>query len=91
MWEAGGFFKPHNDPNKPDFDPNVKPFVISIPPPNVTGELHHRSRHVRQRGRLDDPLSPHEGLIPLYGFPAPIMRALPRNLMVERDLLKPKK
>ncbi len=40
MWEAGGYFKPHNDPNKPDFDPNVKPFVISIPPPNVTGELH---------------------------------------------------
>ena len=40
MWEAGGYFSPHNDPNKPDFDPNVKPFVISIPPPNVTGELH---------------------------------------------------
>ncbi|GAB4504446.1 MAG: hypothetical protein Fur0043_14400 [Anaerolineales bacterium] len=40
MWEKGGYFKPHNDPNKPDFDPNVKPFVISIPPPNVTGELH---------------------------------------------------
>jgi valyl-tRNA synthetase len=40
MWEAGGYFKPWNDPNKPDFDPNVEPFVISIPPPNVTGELH---------------------------------------------------
>ena len=40
MWEEGGYFKPHNDPNEPDFDPNVKPFVISIPPPNVTGELH---------------------------------------------------
>ncbi|MBC7877451.1 MAG: valine--tRNA ligase [Anaerolineales bacterium] len=40
MWEAGGFFKPHNDPNKPNFDPTVKPFVIAIPPPNVTGELH---------------------------------------------------
>src|ERR1043166_4190049 len=40
MWEAGGFFKPWNDPNKPNFDPSVKPFVISIPPPNVTGELH---------------------------------------------------
>src|SRR5210317_1510503 len=40
MWEKGGYFKPHNDPNKPDFDPNVEPFVISIPPPNVTGELH---------------------------------------------------
>ena len=40
MWEQGGYFQPHNDPNKPDFDPNVKPFVIAIPPPNVTGELH---------------------------------------------------
>lgn len=40
MWQQNGYFKPHNDPNQPDFDPNVKPFVISIPPPNVTGELH---------------------------------------------------
>ncbi len=40
MWESGGYFQPHNDPNRPDFDPTVKPFVISIPPPNVTGELH---------------------------------------------------
>jgi valyl-tRNA synthetase len=40
MWENGGYFQPRNDPNKPDFDPTVKPFVISIPPPNVTGELH---------------------------------------------------
>ena len=40
MWERGGYFKPWNDPNKPDFEPTVEPFVISIPPPNVTGELH---------------------------------------------------
>ncbi len=33
-WEAHGYFLPRVDPNK-------KPFVISIPPPNVTGELHH--------------------------------------------------
>ena len=39
-WEKSGFFKPTNDPNKPGFDPSKKPFVISIPPPNVTGELH---------------------------------------------------
>jgi valyl-tRNA synthetase len=39
-WEKRGYFQPFNDPNKPDFDPNVKPYVISIPPPNVTGELH---------------------------------------------------
>src|SRR5512133_2052937 len=39
-WEKSGYFKPSNDPNQPDFDPSRKPFVISIPPPNVTGELH---------------------------------------------------
>src|SRR5512133_3478535 len=39
-WESNGYFQPVNDPNKPGFDPSRKPFVISIPPPNVTGELH---------------------------------------------------
>ncbi len=34
-WEANGWFKPENAR-----DPNAKPFVISIPPPNVTGVLH---------------------------------------------------
>jgi len=32
-WEAQGYFKPVIDPSK-------KPFVISMPPPNVTGALH---------------------------------------------------
>ncbi|MGB9668990.1 MAG: valine--tRNA ligase, partial [Anaerolineales bacterium] len=40
FWEKQGYFQPWNDPNKADFNPNIKPFVISIPPPNVTGELH---------------------------------------------------
>ena len=39
-WERKGYFKPANDPSSPDHDPNKKPYVISIPPPNVTGELH---------------------------------------------------
>jgi valyl-tRNA synthetase len=39
-WEDSGWFKPSNDPNQPGFDPARKPFVIAIPPPNVTGELH---------------------------------------------------
>jgi valyl-tRNA synthetase len=39
-WEDRGYFKPWNDPNKAGFDPEIPPFVISIPPPNVTGELH---------------------------------------------------
>ncbi len=32
-WEASGFFRPRHAPGR-------KPFVIAIPPPNVTGELH---------------------------------------------------
>lgn len=39
-WEEKGYFKPSNYPNQPGFDPSLAPFVISIPPPNVTGELH---------------------------------------------------
>ena len=39
-WETSGAFKPFNDPERPGFDPSIRPFVISIPPPNVTGELH---------------------------------------------------
>ncbi len=39
-WEKQGYFKPTNDPNRPNHDPTKKPFVIAIPPPNVTGELH---------------------------------------------------
>ena len=39
-WESNGWFKPRNDPNQPGFNPSQKPFVISIPPPNVTAELH---------------------------------------------------
>ena len=39
-WWENGYFKPANDPLKAGFDPSIKPFVISIPPPNVTGELH---------------------------------------------------
>ena len=32
-WESQGFFTP-------EIDPGRKPFTISMPPPNVTGELH---------------------------------------------------
>jgi valyl-tRNA synthetase len=33
-WESQGYFKPEIAP------PDAEPFVISMPPPNVTGELH---------------------------------------------------
>jgi len=39
-WEESGYFKPTNDPNQPGHDPSIKPFVIAIPPANVTGKLH---------------------------------------------------
>jgi len=87
MWETGGYFKPWNDPNKPDFDPNVETFVIAIPPPNVTGELHvgHSMfvsvedlmiRYHRMKGysTLWIPGSDHAGIA--------------TQLMVERDILK---
>ncbi len=36
-WQRNGFFKPEN---QRFLDPNEPPFVITIPPPNVTGVLH---------------------------------------------------
>ncbi|MDY6873680.1 MAG: class I tRNA ligase family protein, partial [Chloroflexota bacterium] len=39
-WWDRGYFQPSNDPNEPGFDPDKPPFVISIPPANVTGSLH---------------------------------------------------
>lgn len=39
-WEERGYFKPHNQPQDTDFDAAHPTYVISIPPPNVTGELH---------------------------------------------------
>ena len=34
-WEENGYFKP-----QPSRNPDRRPFVISMPPPNVTGALH---------------------------------------------------
>ena len=87
MWERGGYFKPRNDPKSPDFDPSIKPFVISIPPPNVTGELHlgHAMfvsmedlmiRYHRMKG------------IPTLWVPGTDHAGIATQLMVERDLLK---
>ncbi len=57
-WEKNGWFKPENA-----IDPDGEPFVISMPPPNVTGELHQGHalfvttedlmiRYARMRGRV---------------------------------------
>ncbi|MDQ2692199.1 MAG: valine--tRNA ligase [Chloroflexota bacterium] len=87
MWEEGGYFQPWNDPNKPGFDPNIQPFVISIPPPNVTGELHlgHAMfvsmedlmiRYHRMKG------------IPALWVPGTDHAGIATQLMVERNLLQ---
>ena len=86
-WEKSGYFKPANDPNQPDFDPTKEPFVISIPPPNVTGELHlgHAMfvsmedlmiRYHRMKG------------IPTLWVPGSDHAGIATQLMVERHLLK---
>ena len=87
MWEAGGFFKPWNDPNKPDFDPTVKPFVISIPPPNVTGELH--LGHAMFVSVEDLMIRYHrmKGYSTLW-VPGTDHAGIATQLMVERDILQ---
>jgi valyl-tRNA synthetase len=87
MWESGGYFKPHNDPNKPGFDPNVKTFVISIPPPNVTGELH--VGHAMFVSIEDLMIRYHrmKGFSTLW-VPGTDHAGIATQLMVERDLLK---
>ncbi|MFN2114599.1 MAG: valine--tRNA ligase [Anaerolineae bacterium] len=39
-WEAEGFFTPERQIELGQADPDAEPFVISMPPPNVTGQLH---------------------------------------------------
>ncbi len=84
-WESRGYFRPTNDPNEPGHDPTKKPFVISMPPPNVTGELHlgHAmfvsledlmTRYHRMKGE------------PTLWVPGTDHAGIATQLMVERDL-----
>jgi valyl-tRNA synthetase len=79
-WERAGYFRPTDDPSR-------TPFVVSMPPPNVTGELHlgHAMfvamedlmvRYHRMRGdaSLWVPGTDHAGIA--------------TQLQVERDLLR---
>ena len=86
-WEQQGFFQPSNDPRKKGFDPARKPFVISIPPPNVTGELHlgHAMfvamedlmiRYQRMKG------------VPALWLPGMDHAGIATQLKVEEDLLR---
>jgi valyl-tRNA synthetase len=87
MWEKGGYFKPSNDPNKPGFDPSVKPFVISIPPPNVTGELH--LGHVMFVA-MEDLMIRYQRMkgVPALWVPGTDHAGIATQLQVEQDLLR---
>ena len=87
MWEKGGYFQPSNDPNKPGFDPTKKPFVISIPPPNVTGELHHG--HVMFVA-MEDLMIRYQRMkgIPALWLPGSDHAGIATQLQVEKDLLR---
>ena len=39
-WDKEGFFRPEYQEEHGLYDPNKPPFVITMPPPNVTGTLH---------------------------------------------------
>lgn len=79
-WEQKGFFTP-------EIVPGVRPFVISMPPPNVTGELHlgHAMfvatedlmvRHARMRG------------LPTLWLPGTDHAGIATQLQVEKYLLE---
>jgi valyl-tRNA synthetase len=85
MWEKGGYFRPSNDPNQPGFDPTKKPFVISIPPPNVTGELH--IGHVMFVAMEDLMIRYHRMKgIPSLWVPGTDHAGIATQLQVEKDL-----
>ncbi len=87
MWERGGYFRPSNDPNRPGFDPTKKPFVISIPPPNVTGELH--IGHVMFVAMEDLMIRYHRMKgIPTLWVPGTDHAGIATQLQVEKDLLR---
>lgn len=79
-WESQGYFQP-------EIIPGVKPYVISMPPPNVTGELHlgHAMfvsledmmiRHARMQGR------------PALWVPGTDHAGIATQLQVEKYLLR---
>jgi len=87
MWETGDYFKPHNDPNQPDFDSTVKPFVIAIPPPNVTGELHIGHSMFVSVEDLMTRYHRMKGYSTLW-IPGTDHAGIATQLMVERDILQ---
>jgi valyl-tRNA synthetase len=87
MWLKGGYFRPSNDPLKPGFDPAKKPFVLSIPPPNVTGELHYG--HVMFVA-MEDLMIRYQRMkgVPTLWVPGMDHAGIATQLQVEKDLLR---
>jgi valyl-tRNA synthetase len=54
-WMRQGLFKPKSEAESG----GRKPFVLTMPPPNVTGRAAHRARAVRRGRGPDGPLAPH--------------------------------
>jgi valyl-tRNA synthetase len=86
-WIEKGYFKPSNDPNRPGFDASKKPFVISIPPANVTGELHlGHAMYVS----MEDLMTRYQRMkgLPTLWVPGTDHAGIATQLQVEKDLLR---
>jgi valyl-tRNA synthetase len=86
-WVEKGYFKPSNDPSRPGFDASIKPFVISIPPANVTGELHlGHAMYVS----MEDLMIRYQRMkgLPALWVPGTDHAGIATQLQVEKDLLR---
>ncbi|MBN2257245.1 MAG: valine--tRNA ligase [Anaerolineaceae bacterium] len=86
-WVERGYFKPSNDPGQPGFDPSIKPFVISIPPANVTGELHlGHAMYVS----MEDLMIRYQRMkgVPTLWVPGTDHAGIATQLQVEKDLMR---
>ncbi len=86
-WIEKGYFRPSNDPSRPGFDASIKPFVISIPPANVTGELHlGHAMYVS----MEDLMIRYQRMkgLPTLWVPGTDHAGIATQLQVEKDLLR---
>lgn len=79
-WESNGYFKPTIDHSR-------KPYVISIPPPNVTGELHLGHAMFVAMEDLMIRLSRMKG-VPTLWVPGSDHAGIATQLQVEKHLLE---
>lgn len=87
MWEENGYFRPSNDPGSKGFDSSIKPFVIAIPPPNVTGKLHIGHALFISLEDLMTRYSRMKG-VPTLWIPGSDHAGIATQLQVEKDLLR---